>query len=78
MCLQEYLCPVVVHVKVFSLIKRGQNWHLVLLQSLLVLEVQKVVKDLEESGWVCTVAETLDREVVELITLAVKKCVLLV
>ena len=47
MCFHEYLYPSLVKVNVSSLIKRGQNWHLVLVQSLLVLEVVNDVKDLE-------------------------------
>ena len=78
LCLQEYLCPVVIQAKVSFLIERGQNWHLRLVQSLLVLEVWNVVRDLEQSGWVLALAAMLVREVLEAITHDVKKCVMLV
>ena len=64
LCLQEYLCPLVVQVKESSLNKRGQNWHL-LVHSHLVLEVRKVVKDLERSGQVLAPIEMLLKEVLE-------------
>ena len=62
MCLHENLYPVVVHVKISTLIKRGQNWHLMLVQSLLVLQVVKEVNDLERRGRPLTLAGTLVRE----------------
>ena len=50
------LCPVDMQVNVSSsLISRGQNWHLVLVQNLLVLKV----KDLEQRGWMLALADKL-------------------
>ena len=55
-----------------------QNWHLVLLQSLLVLEVVDEVKDLEQRGRVLALAGRLVRELLEWMACGVQNCVMLV